>query len=89
MGSKPEDFPDFLKLLFRLSNIHGALITMPHKVTIVSLLDDASVSVKVAGSCNAVRIEAGGKLLFINTKAHPVRLDGAPAETEIVVEPVQ
>jgi len=35
------------------------------------------------------RIEAGGKLLFINTKAHPVRLDGAPAETEIVVEPVQ
>ena len=63
MGSKPEDFPDFLKLLFRLSNIHGALITMPHKVTIVSLLDDASVSVKVAGSCNAVRIEPGGKLV--------------------------
>jgi shikimate dehydrogenase len=63
MGSKPEDFPEFFKLLFRLSNIHGALITMPHKVPTVALLDDASVSVKVAGSCNAVRIEPGGKLV--------------------------
>jgi shikimate dehydrogenase len=36
---------------------------MPHKVPTVALLDDASVSVKVAGSCNAVRIEPGGKLV--------------------------
>ena len=63
MGSKAEDFPEFFKLLFRLSNIHGALITMPHKVTAMALLDDASVSVKVAGACNAVRIEPGGKLV--------------------------
>ena len=45
MGSKPEDFPEFFKLLFRLSKIHGVLITMPHKVPTVALLDDASVSV--------------------------------------------
>lgn len=63
MGSKAEDFPEFFKLLFRLSNIHGALITMPHKVTVMALLDDASASVKVAGACNAVRIEPGGKLV--------------------------
>ena len=63
MGSKPEDFPEFFKLVFRLSNIHGALITMPHKVTTMALLDDASVSVKVAGACNAVRIEPDGKLV--------------------------
>ena len=63
MGCKPDDFQEFLKLLFRLSNIHGALITMPHKIPIVGLLDEVSVSVKVAGACNAVRIEQNGKLV--------------------------
>jgi shikimate dehydrogenase len=63
MGCRPEDFPEFLKLLFRLSNIHGALVTMPHKVPIVALLDEVSVSVKVAGACNAVRVEPDGKLI--------------------------
>ena len=63
MGCKPDDFPEFIKLLFRLSNIHGALVTMPHKVPIVALLDEVSVSVKVAGACNAVRVEANGKLV--------------------------
>ena len=63
MGCKPDDFPEFCKLLFRLSNIHGALITMPHKVAIVALLDDVSISVKVAGACNAVRVEPNGKLI--------------------------
>jgi shikimate dehydrogenase len=63
MGCKPEDFPEFFKLLFRLSNIHGALITMPHKVPVVALLDEVSVSVKVAGACNAVRVEQNGKLI--------------------------
>jgi shikimate dehydrogenase len=62
MGCRPEDFPEFFKLLFKLSNIHGALITMPHKVPIVALLDQVSVSVKVAGACNAVRIDPSGKL---------------------------
>jgi shikimate dehydrogenase len=63
MGSKPDDFPEFFKLLFRLSNIHGALITMPHKVPVVALLDEVSVSVRVAGACNAVRVEQNGKLI--------------------------
>ena len=38
MGSKPEDYAQFFKLVFKLSNIHGALITMPHKVTTMALL---------------------------------------------------
>lgn len=63
MGCKPEDFPEFFKLLFRLSNIHGALITMPHKVPTVALLDEVSISVKVAGACNAVRVDPDGKLV--------------------------
>jgi shikimate dehydrogenase len=62
MGCKAEDFPAFLPLVFKLSNIHGALITMPHKVTAVALLGEASATVRVAGSCNAVRLGPGGTL---------------------------
>jgi shikimate dehydrogenase len=63
MGCRPEDYAVFLKHLFRLSNIHGALVTMPHKVVTVALLDRASASVKVAGACNALRIDPDGRLL--------------------------
>jgi shikimate dehydrogenase len=62
MGCKAEDYAPFLRLTFKLSNIHGALVTMPHKVTTVALLNDASTTVKVAGACNAVRLGAGGQL---------------------------
>src|SRR3954451_21547366 len=63
MGCRPEDYPALLKLLFRLSNIHGALITMPHKISTMGLLDEASTNAKVAGSCNAVRLSPDGKLI--------------------------
>ena len=63
MGCKPEDYPAFLKLTFKLSNIHGALITMPHKVTTTTLMDELSISAKVAGACNAVGLGADGRLI--------------------------
>ena len=62
MGCEPAPYPAFLKAVFSLANIRGALITMPHKVTTVALLDEASAAVKVAGSCNAVRRAADGRL---------------------------
>ena len=62
MGVKPDDYPDFLRNLFSLTNIRGALITMPHKVTAVALLDEASPAVRLAGSCNAVRRTRDGRL---------------------------
>lgn len=62
MGCKPEDFAAFLPLVFRLSNIHGALITMPHKVAAVGLADRVSVTARVAGSANALRLGDDGKL---------------------------
>ncbi|MBL8311854.1 MAG: shikimate dehydrogenase [Burkholderiales bacterium] len=62
MGCKPEDFPAFLRALFSVTNIRGALITMPHKVAVVDLLERVTPTVAVAGSCNAVRIGADGKL---------------------------
>jgi len=63
MGVKGEDYPAFLRLLFRLSNIRGALVTMPHKVTTVALLDEVTTTVKIAGACNAVLRRADGSLL--------------------------
>ena len=63
MGCRPEQYAAFLPLVFKLSNIHGALVTMPHKVTTVALLDEISTTVKVAGACNAVRLGADGKLI--------------------------
>jgi len=62
MGVRAADFPDVLKAVFRFTNIRGALITMPHKVTTVALLDEVSVAVKVAQSCNAVLRRADGTL---------------------------
>lgn len=62
MGCKAEDYPSFLRHVFRLSNIHGALVTMPHKVTTVALLDEVLTTARVAGACNAVRLSAEGYL---------------------------
>jgi len=62
MGCRPENYPTFLRSVFALSNIRGALITMPHKVTTVGLLDEASPTVQIAGSCNAVRLGPDGQL---------------------------
>jgi shikimate dehydrogenase len=63
MGCQTEHFPQFLKSVFQLDNIRGALITMPHKVTTVGLLDEVTASVRVAGACNAVKRLADGRLV--------------------------
>jgi shikimate dehydrogenase len=63
MGCQAAHYAAFLKSVFTLENIRGALITMPHKVTTVALLDEASPTVKIAGSCNAVRRSEDGRLV--------------------------
>jgi shikimate dehydrogenase len=62
MGCRPEAFPAALRALFSLENLRGALITMPHKVSVVGLLDEVTPTVKVAGACNAVRRLPDGRL---------------------------
>src|ERR1700730_14733506 len=62
MGVRAEDYPAFLRLLFRISNVHGALVTMPHKAATVALLDQARPAVRVAGSCTAILRRDGGRL---------------------------
>ena len=63
MGVRAEHYAGFLRPLFSLSNIRGALVTMPHKVTTAGLLDEVSVAVKIAGSCNAILRRPDGSLL--------------------------
>jgi shikimate dehydrogenase len=63
MGVTAEDYPVVMKSLFRLTNLRGALVTMPHKVTTVELLDEVTTTVKVAGSCNAILKRPDGTLL--------------------------
>jgi shikimate dehydrogenase len=63
MGVKPEDFAAAFPLIFRMTTTHGALITMPHKVPVVGLLDEVSPAVKVCGACNAVRRREDGALI--------------------------
>ena len=62
MGCKVEDYPVFLRAIFKLSNIRGALITMPHKVSTLALLDEVLPAAAIAGACNAVRLGPQGQL---------------------------
>jgi shikimate dehydrogenase len=88
MGVQAEDYPAFFRTLFRLTNIRGALVTMPHKVTTVELVDDLTPTARIAGACNAVRLREDGKLEgdqfdgagFVNgIRRKGCQLDGARA----------
>jgi shikimate dehydrogenase len=62
MACRAEDFAQVLPALFRMDNVRGALITMPHKVSVVEMLDDVTPTVRVAGACNAVKRLPDGRL---------------------------
>lgn len=62
MGVRPEDYPTLMPTLFRLTNIVGALVTMPHKVTTCALVQQLTPTAAIAGACNAIRREADGTL---------------------------
>ncbi len=63
LGVQARDFARAFPEICRFTNFHGALITMPHKVAVLDLVDEVSTAVRVAGSCNAVRRNADGKLV--------------------------
>ena len=63
MGVKPDDYPATLAALARLTNLRGALVTMPHKVTTLSLADEVTPTARIAGACNALLRRADGTLL--------------------------
>src|SRR6185503_5943400 len=63
MGVQAADYPDFLRALLNVTNLHGALVTMPHKVTTVSLADEVSPTAQIAGAANALLKREDGSLL--------------------------
>jgi shikimate dehydrogenase len=63
MGVKPDDYRDLFPLLFRMSNIRGALVTMPHKVATCALADELTPTAIIAGASNAVLVREDGSLL--------------------------
>ncbi|NML26692.1 shikimate dehydrogenase family protein [Zoogloea dura] len=63
MGVKPEDYPAAVESLRRMTNFRGALVTMPHKVTTLSLVDEVTPTARIAGACNAILLRPDGSLL--------------------------
>ncbi len=63
MGVRPEDYPAALASLARVTNLRGALVTMPHKVTTLALADEVTPTARIAGACNALLKRADGSLL--------------------------
>lgn len=63
MGVKAETYPQVLAALRTVTNLRGALVTMPHKVTTVGLVDEVSTTARIAGACNAVLLRPDGTLL--------------------------
>ncbi len=62
MGCQAPEYPALLRAMFSLTNIRGALITMPHKVGTMGLVDEVSTTARIAGACNAVRRASDGRL---------------------------
>lgn len=63
MGVKAEDFNLSADAIFRMTNLRGALITMPHKVAVVEKMHEVTPAVHIAGACNAVLVREDGSLL--------------------------
>ena len=63
MGVKVPDYEMALKSIFRFTNIRGALVTMPHKITTLGLMDEVTPTARVAGACNAILLRPDGTLL--------------------------
>ncbi len=63
MGVRAEDYIHVFNSLFKVTNMRGALITMPHKITTMSLVDEVSPTAAVAGATNAVVVRQDGSLL--------------------------
>jgi shikimate dehydrogenase len=63
LGVEPPHYPSLLKALFTTTNVLGALVTMPHKVTTTQLVNELTTTAKISGACNAILRRADGSLL--------------------------
>ena len=63
LGVRPEQYEALFRPLFDITTLHGALVTMPHKVTTTRLVDELTPTASIAGACNAVLRRPDGSLL--------------------------
>jgi shikimate dehydrogenase len=63
MGVRADDYSAVLASLAKVTNLHGALVTMPHKVTTLALADEVTPTARIAGACNALLKRADGSWL--------------------------
>ena len=63
MGVRSEDYPATIAVLRRFTNLRGALVTMPHKISTLGLVDELTPTARVAGACNAILLRPDGSLL--------------------------
>ena len=63
MGVRAEDYPAALAALAKVTNLRGALVTMPHKLTTLALADEVTPTARIAGACNALLKREDGSWL--------------------------
>ncbi len=63
IGVTAEDFATVMPALLRVTTLHGALITMPHKVSVLSLADEVTPTAQIAGAANALLKRPDGSVL--------------------------
>jgi shikimate dehydrogenase len=63
MGIQAPDYVECFRAIFKMTNLRGALVTMPHKVSTMALVDELTPTALVAGACNAVLLRPDGTLL--------------------------
>lgn len=84
---EPGRLPGFVDAV-RLLDIQGCSITIPHKIDIVPLLDEASEGVREMGACNTIYRD-GEKICGENTDVigfmAPLRKHSLPPESRVLV----
>lgn len=63
MSARSEGYSELFRSLFSLTNLRGALVTMPHKVSTMQLVDEISPAAAIAGATNAVVRREDGSLV--------------------------
>jgi shikimate dehydrogenase len=59
----PEDLAELVPQLRRLRNLHGLVLTIPHKEAMAQLCDELGPDGRLAGAVNAVRLAPDGRMV--------------------------
>jgi shikimate dehydrogenase len=82
---RPEDLADVVPRLKKIGNLHGLVLTIPHKETMARLCDELGPDGALVGAVNTVRFEPDGRLtgdmfdgigLVRGALAHHISMEG-------------